>query len=175
MDIHTLLTEGKETVALRVSPVNSHGNSCTLYVDIVYARPEKGEWSDSMGFYDNSTTDKHQFKNVTLSGFFTNPVSTGDRADLNIRLLGSESKLSLDDLSIYSKTLRTIERKINNLNSKEGRTKTFGEDVARLATAVGAKAFYFLPHNNRSYRRNDSIAHIRHFVDTQITEYFDSL
>lgn len=172
MDMENLLEEGKEVVALRVAPIQPYSTCCEILVDIVYVKPGKGLWNESMGIYDNYPTDKHQFKNVTLSALILNADNTKGRADIDIRISSSDIKLSLDDISTYNKSLSSIQRKFNKLIEKEGYTQTFGEDCARFAKAVGAKAFYFLPDGNRSYMRNDSIGELRMYVDSLIQGHF---
>ncbi|MBD0788169.1 hypothetical protein HUO09_17580 [Vibrio sp. Y2-5] len=168
MNLDTQLTLGKETTALRVSAIKNQSGFVELMVDLLYVNFDKGNYHNSMGFYDNQY-HKNKYQHITLTADIFHGDATDGRSELIINTRYLES-IKLEDLEIYTHSLKSLNRKIERLNDNEGFTNTIGEDVARLAKVVKAKAFYFQPGNNLQYERNDSIQKIRSYVDDLINQ-----
>jgi hypothetical protein len=173
MDICEQLNNGKEHVALRITSSGGANYSYgEINIDILYVKPNKAADCDSMGFYANHLEDKNHFKKITLHAYMSKGSTILTMASIDIKL-SSPTDLTLQDLDVYNKALRSIDRKMNNISKKEGYTDNFIELSIRLARIIGAKSFF--REFNGKQQRHDNISLLRHHVESEITKLSNQL
>jgi hypothetical protein len=96
METFEKIRVGKETVAFRLFAVPmQYTSGVTLHVDVVYVENEHKDYVQSMGFYNNYFTDKHQYKGLSIkANMYCDDVTPSQYGSLYssdcCRLLASE-------------------------------------------------------------------------------------
>jgi hypothetical protein len=171
MDIYEKLLSGKELVAFRVSNQCIQSRSIgNIVIDLVYVIPDKGEWNNSIGFYDNYDHQKHAYKNLTINCQMDAYNAMPYGWELVIDQSYDNSKIKLEDAEKMVKTLRPLNRKLTKLDEKIGYCDSFEEFVNRLTKILGVKAFYSKPGENIQYKRNDNAGELGEYLNSLIKE-----
>ena len=64
-------------------------------------------------------------------------------------------QITLKHARIYLKTLSDIEKRLQRMESVEGRPLTFGDEVNRFARAIGAEGLIFWTGTHSHYREDE--------------------
>jgi len=167
MLISELLLKGKETVAFRVSnhcPSNSE--FATIILDVVYVRTDKGIYDNSIGFYDNYTGEKNQYKGLIINGHMSKRTELPCGWELCSRT--SQQHITLTNAEDIIKVMRPINRKLGKIADNEGSVDTFIDYVIRIGRVLGVKAYYEKRDNNREHQLNNNIGNLKNHLKSII-------
>lgn len=170
MDIYKQLEVGKETIAFRVSNAcPAHSEFGHISLNVVYVKSDKGRYDDSIGFYENYFTEKHQYKGLSINCQMSRDKELPYGWEITVNARSSDG-LTLTQAEDIVKTLRPINRKLRKISEKEGDVESFEEFVVRVGRVLGVKAFYGRYENNTQCQRNDNIGALRSYLRSLIKE-----
>ena len=167
MDIETQLLKGSEIVAFRVQ------NSCQQFqdyghivVDILYVKDQLKTY-DSMGFYDNYHSQKHQYKGLQVKAQMDKHNGAPYGYELTVNPMRDE--LTLQHAESMVKVLRPIKRKLEKISQMEGYPSDYMEFMMRLVRVLKVRAFY-TRENNIQFKLNMNIGRLRDYLAKSIDE-----
>lgn len=120
MTINEKILTGKETVALRLyTQPMQYSTGVTFHVDVVYVEDEQKQYVQSMGFYDNYFTDKHQYKGLSVKGIMYQDDTKPFQYEIHIET-DRDTTVSIERATAMVKTLKPIQRKLLKLDNELG-------------------------------------------------------
>lgn len=168
MDLSIQLSKGKERTAVRlVNNISPNSDYATIQLQAVYVRNIQDKSHTSIGWYDNYYQDKHKYKGLLIECIMDG--KSDEPYDFKLGISRSVTGiLSLDDAQNAVKSLKVIERKIENLSVLEGHYSSFEEYVMRFTRAINAKSYYVEAGQGSDYVRFDTIGYLRNAVLDQV-------
>jgi hypothetical protein len=178
METFEKIRVGKETVALRLFAVPmQYTSGVTLYVDVVYVENEHKDYVQSMGFYNNYFTDKHQYKGLSIKANMYCDDVTPSQYKVHIDT-DRDAIVTIERAMAMVKTLKPIKHKLLKIDDELGQAESFEEYVCRLAKILKVKAFYHASLNSKTDKteyRNDNVSQLRQTIKSIIAANIETL
>jgi hypothetical protein len=178
METFDKIRAGKETVALRLytTPMK-YTSGATFHVDVVYVENENKKHVESMGFYNNYFTDKHQYKGLSVKASMYCDDVIPHQYEVIIDA-GRDSVVTIERATAMVKTLKPIKRKLLKLEDEHDQENSFEEYICRLAKVLKINAFY---HNSLTSKtdkteyRNDDVTQLRQTIKSMVDATIETL
>jgi|TARA_R110002060_G_scaffold9059_1_gene13496 hypothetical protein len=178
METFEKIRVGKETVAFRLYAVPmQYTSGVTLHVDVVYVENEHKDYVQSMGFYNNYFTDKHQYKGLSIKANMYCDDVTPSQYEVHIDT-DRDAIVTIERAMSMVKTLKPIKHKLLKIADELGQVESFEEYVCRLAKILKVKAFYHASLNSKTDKteyRNDNVSQLRQTIKSIIAGNIETL
>jgi hypothetical protein len=178
METFDKMRVGKETVALRLFVVPmQYTSGATFHVDVVYVENERSAYVQSMGFYNNYFTDKHQYKGLSVKANMYCDDVVPSQYEVHIDA-DRDTTVTIERAAAMLKTLKPIKRKLLKLEDKIGQADSFEEYVCRLAQILNVSAFYhgsLTSKSDRTEYRNNNINQLRDTIKSMVAANVETL
>jgi hypothetical protein len=169
---------GKERVALRLFVVPlKYISGVTFHVNVVYVDDVNKNHVQSMGFYSNYFTDKHQYKGLCVKAVMYANEITPTQYDIHIDT-DRDSEVTIERAMAMVKTLKPIKRKLLEISQVEPQADTFEEYICHLAKILKVESFYHPSTTSKTDRteyRNDNVLQLRDMIRSMIDANIESL
>ncbi len=156
-ELEAKLKKGTERKALQVifDSSNSHPDHATVTLKIAFV-DESGEFSthnNRMCLYDGYFGNKNDYRGIQVEFNYLNQYGH-DSFTLDSRMIFG--KLNFEELAKLSKSLTSVNKKIENLKCKlqyagEPRPQTITEEIIVVAKALGIRSYYIYDTKTSNY------------------------